>query len=154
MKLFAVSSLVSAATIPALVAAHVGSHNIAARHMQYARQAPPPGPGGTSVATTASTPATSPSPPPAPSPPPPPPPGATGATTSPVNPPGAPPPPPPPPSVGGTGTTSSGVVAPPIPTTTYTFSLLSTNPTAVPLSAIVSTAPASVTRPLDHTFTP
>jgi hypothetical protein len=155
MKFFSAASLVSAAVIPALVAAHAGSHNIAARHIQHARQAPPPGTTSTPIATTA---ASSPAPPPPPPPgppttstpspapsapaPPPPPPGAPGTTVA--N------PPPPPPS-GAPGTVSS--VAP-TPTTTYTFSLQATNPTAVPLSNIISTAPQSATRPLDHTFTP
>lgn len=130
---------------------------MAARHMQHARQAPASG--GTTVATTAAS--TQAPPPPSPpavpttthaAPPPPPPPGPPpGTQTTPVNPPGVPPPSP---TVGGTGTTPGSVAPPPSPTTTYTFSLQSTNPTAVPLSDIVSTAPAAVTRPLDHTFAP
>ncbi|KAG6814013.1 hypothetical protein H0H92_003863 [Tricholoma furcatifolium] len=40
------------------------------------------------------------------------------------------------------------------PATTYSFSLLTTNPTAVPLSDIVSNAPSSVTSPLAVTYAP
>ncbi|KAG6874946.1 hypothetical protein C0992_005874 [Termitomyces sp. T32_za158] len=40
------------------------------------------------------------------------------------------------------------------PTTTFTFSLAATNPTAAPLSVIVSTATSSATIPLPTTFAP
>jgi peptidoglycan/xylan/chitin deacetylase (PgdA/CDA1 family) len=40
------------------------------------------------------------------------------------------------------------------PTVTYTFSLEATNPTAIPLSLIVSGAPSQATVPLDSTYSP
>lgn len=39
-------------------------------------------------------------------------------------------------------------------TTTFTFSLFSTNPTAVPLASIISNAPSQATQPLDTTYAP
>jgi len=49
-------------------------------------------------------------------------------------------------SVGGTGTSA--------PSTTYSFSLAATNPTAVPLSAIVANQPSAATLPLSRTEAP
>ncbi|KAF8078307.1 chitin deacetylase [Lyophyllum atratum] len=133
--------LISTASLPLLAVAHAASPEFAARHAQHARQAP-----GSSIVTsgTASQPAaTSPAATsPAPPPPPPPPPAGTQTTGTQTTVPAVP--------GGTTGTPAPGAT----PSTTYTFSLLSTNPTAIPLSNIVSTAPSSVTRPLDHTFAP
>ncbi|KAF8640915.1 hypothetical protein AX17_000563 [Amanita inopinata Kibby_2008] len=58
--------------------------------------------------------------------------------------------------IGGSSVVSVFTSTPPVtqPTTIYTFSLESTNPTAVPLSDIVATAASSVTSPLDTTFAP
>lgn len=140
MKFLTASCLVSAATIPVLVAAHAGPHDLPARHAQLARQVTTTPSPAVNLATTSSPP----SPPATTSPV-----GPAPGPTTPVT--GAPPPPPPP---GSSGVSAPSSVIPVTPTTTYTFSLQSTNPTAVPLSAIISTAPSSVTRPLDHTFTP
>ncbi|KAG9223113.1 carbohydrate esterase family 4 protein [Pleurotus ostreatus PC15] len=59
-------------------------------------------------------------------------------------------------AVGSAAPTSSGVVtsALPPPATTFSFSLQSTNPTAAPLSEIVSGAPLSATQPLASTASP
>ncbi|RDB29322.1 Chitin deacetylase [Hypsizygus marmoreus] len=136
---FSTSCLVSVASIPVLVAAHA-QNDFAARHAQHLnpRQA-------SSVTSSTSLPGTSTSTP------------TTSAATTPVVPPtvtstpGVPPTTTNIPVISPTPTTPAPV---PVPTTTYTFSLQSTNPTAVPLTAIISSAPSSVTRPLDHTFTP
>lgn len=58
-------------------------------------------------------------------------------------------------AVAPSGAPAPAVTPPPAPaTTSYSISLLSTNPTAVPLSDIVSTEATSATRPLDSTYTP
>lgn len=124
----AASVLVSVASLPVLAAAN----NVWAHHLQRdphdPRQASPP-PASSSPGSVGL------------------PPTGTGVV-----------PPPHSSTVGASGivppATGSATLPPAAPTTTYTFSLLSTNPTAVPLSSIISTAPSSVTRPLDHTFAP
>ncbi|KAG6817613.1 hypothetical protein H0H87_006241 [Tephrocybe sp. NHM501043] len=114
-----------AAGLPVLAVAH-GDHAFAARNVHHARQAPL-----SSAPAPAATSSTS-LPPAAP------------ATTS---------------GVSGAVTVAPGATTPvtPVvttPTTTYTFSLQATNPTAIPLSEIISTATSSATKPLANTFSP
>ncbi|GLB36459.1 putative chitin deacetylase [Lyophyllum shimeji] len=133
MKFFALS----AASLPLLAAAHAGA-DFANPHAKLPRQAPvnsAPAPNAVTSQSTNAAPAPTTTPPPSP-------PAGSQTTSAPSAPgttvPGVPPP----------------VTPPTVPTTTYTFSLDATNPTAVPLSEIVSTAASSATRPLDTTFTP
>lgn len=147
MKFFTPVALLTAVSLPALVSAYDQEiHGALRRDVEQRhviRQGPPPGVDGAAAAPPSSPAAT----PPAGTQSPPPP----NASTNPAAPPpgsGTPPP-------AGATNSASGVTAPPaVPTTTFTFSLDATNPTAIPLTAIVSNATSSPTRPLDAIFTP
>ncbi|KAF8202938.1 chitin deacetylase, partial [Pholiota molesta] len=124
MKLATTSALL--ALVPAFVAAH--ADNVNARHVHHnpldARQAAPSPATLAAAATTSANGAATP---------------ATGTATA----------------AAGTTTGAAGTTTgtPALPTTAQ-FSLLATNPTAVPLSAIVSNQPSSATLPLDSTAVP
>jgi hypothetical protein len=124
MKLATTSALL--ALVPAFVAAHADNVNV--RHVHHnpldARQAAPSPATLAAAATTSANGAATP---------------ATGTATA----------------AAGTTTGAAGATTgtPSLPTTAQ-FSLLATNPTAVPLSAIVSNQPSSATLPLDSTAVP
>ncbi|KAG5353445.1 Chitin deacetylase [Termitomyces sp. T112] len=139
MKFLSTSRLASAASLPLLAAAYV-EQPYGVRNAHHPRQvtfapsvassAPVAGtPAGTSVATAP----------------------VSGVVPHPVS--GVAPT-----SVSGSAVSGviSGVTSPvaTTPTTTFTFSLAATNPTAAPLSDIVSTASSSATIPLPTTFAP
>ncbi|TFK76795.1 hypothetical protein BDN72DRAFT_10241 [Pluteus cervinus] len=148
MKFLAHVALVSAVSLPSLVAASAqDSHRLARDlHVQHARQqagVPPPGGPQSSSAPAAQTSSAAAPPPPAPP--------ATSTVQVQSTSAAGTPAPAPATSNGAATTTGAATTS---PTTTYHYSLDSVNPTAVPLSDIVSDAAVAPTHPLDATFTP